>query len=150
MAGSFGLFEAFDLFKGTGSCAIGLSAGYNYMLQSRVVLGVEADVTFRNTIAGFTAVPGAQRPSTLKEAVQTFGTVRARPWLRAGCLAFLRHGRPGVDLRPVDACTGRGSRRQTHDLTRLASHAARGPNSDCRPIGRPGSNTSAQVSDRKA
>ena len=90
--GSFGLFEVFDPFKGTGSYAIGLSAGYNYMLPSRVVLGVEADVSIPNTIAGSTAVPGAQGPSTLKEAVQNSGSVRARLGYAPGAWLFYATG----------------------------------------------------------
>ena len=118
MAGSFGLFEVFDPFKGTGSYAIGLSAGYNYVLPSRAVLGVEADVSFPNTIAGSTAVPGAQGPSTLKEAVQTSGSVRARLGYAPGDWLFYATG--GLawtynrsTLAAVGAADG-----ETHDLTR--------------------------------
>jgi len=45
LAGSLDFFRAFDGFKGTGSYYIGLQAGYNYMFPSRLVLGVEADVS---------------------------------------------------------------------------------------------------------
>lgn len=69
-SGSLTLFNL-DPFKGTGSYSIGLSGGYDYMLPSRVVLGVELDVSFPNTIADSATIPGAQAPLTIKEAVQT-------------------------------------------------------------------------------
>ena len=117
--GSFGLFEAFDPFKGTGSYAIGLSAGYNYMLPLRVVLGVEADVSFPNTIAGSAALAAVQAPSTFKEAVQASGSVRARLGYAPGAWLFYATG--GLawtydrsTLAPLAGVDG-----ETHDLTRL-------------------------------
>ncbi len=43
LGGSFDLTQGFNPFKGTGSYFAGLQVGYNAMLPSRVVLGVEAD-----------------------------------------------------------------------------------------------------------
>ena len=40
---SLNLTNPFDPFKGTGSYAVGLSAGYNTMLSERLVVGGEAD-----------------------------------------------------------------------------------------------------------
>ena len=51
LSGTLDLFQGYDLFKGTGSYLLGLQAGYNFMLSSRVVLGVEADVSFPNVTA---------------------------------------------------------------------------------------------------
>jgi high affinity Mn2+ porin len=43
--GSFNLPFNFDFMAGTGSYFLGLQAGYNYVFPSRLMLGVEADVT---------------------------------------------------------------------------------------------------------
>jgi high affinity Mn2+ porin len=42
----------FDLFKGDGSYFGGLQAGYNFVLPSRLLLGLEADISFPSSIAG--------------------------------------------------------------------------------------------------
>lgn len=119
IGGSFAVFEAFDLSRGTGSYAIGLSAGYNYMLPSRVVLGVEADMSFPNTISGSSALAAVQSPLTFKEAVQTSGSVRARLGYAPGAWLFYATG--GLawtynqsTFAPLAATDG-----ETHDLTRL-------------------------------
>ncbi len=85
LAGSFDLFQPFDAFTGTGSFFAGVQAGYNYMLPNRIVLGVEADVSFpsvRNaqgvSIGGsstFSSPLGTERYS---ETVLWSGTVRGR------------------------------------------------------------------------
>ena len=41
-------FNGFDIFKGTGSFFAGFQGGYNFMLPSRLLLGVEADASFPN------------------------------------------------------------------------------------------------------
>jgi high affinity Mn2+ porin len=46
------LTKGFDLFKGNGSYFGGLQGGYNFVLPSRVVFGVEGDVSFPSSIAG--------------------------------------------------------------------------------------------------
>jgi high affinity Mn2+ porin len=90
--GSIDLTNSLNAFKGTGSYALGLSAGYNYMLPSRVVLGVEGDLTFPNTISGATSVIGAQGPAALKETVLTSGTLRARLGYAPGSWLFYATG----------------------------------------------------------
>jgi high affinity Mn2+ porin len=77
-SGSIDLTNSLNAFKGTGSYALGLGAGYNYVLPSHVLLGIEGDLTFPNTISGTTSVVGAQGPAALKETVLTSGTLRAR------------------------------------------------------------------------
>src|SRR6516165_3362130 len=52
LTGSVDRFNAYDAFKGTGSFFNGLQAGYNYMLPSHFVVGIEADISPPNTIAG--------------------------------------------------------------------------------------------------
>jgi high affinity Mn2+ porin len=72
-------FEAYDAFKGTGSYHVGLQAGYNHMLPSRLLLGVEADVSFPNTIAGqATFATPALGEANYAETVDVSGTLRAR------------------------------------------------------------------------
>ena len=43
--GAFDLPFNFDLMAGTGSYVAGLQGGYNYVLPSHLMLGIEADVT---------------------------------------------------------------------------------------------------------
>ena len=44
LIGSLDLFNGYDMFKGTGSYFAGFQGGYNYLLPSRLLLGVEADI----------------------------------------------------------------------------------------------------------
>src|SRR6266446_8923450 len=46
LSGSLNFFTPYDVFNGHGSYFAGLSAGYNYALPSRLVVGLEADVSF--------------------------------------------------------------------------------------------------------
>ena len=79
LSGSLDFFHAFDGFKGTGSYFVGLQAGYNYMLPSRVVLGAEADVTFPSNISGLQVISSpATGTASYAEQVQYSGTVRGR------------------------------------------------------------------------
>ncbi len=77
--GSIDLFNSYDAFKGTGSYFAGLQAGYNRMLPSRFVLGVEMDFSAPNTIMGsqtISSVPSGQASFT--DTVLDFGTLRGR------------------------------------------------------------------------
>ncbi|MCL8483387.1 MULTISPECIES: carbohydrate porin [Bradyrhizobium] len=91
-SGSIDLTNSINAFKGTGSYALGLSAGYNHVLPSRMVVGVEGDLTFPNTISGTAAVGTAQGPATLKETVLTSGTLRARLGYAPGSWLFYATG----------------------------------------------------------
>src|SRR4051812_4700825 len=51
LAGTLDFFAPYDAFTGTGSYFAGLHGGYNLMLPSRILLGVEADVSFPSVIA---------------------------------------------------------------------------------------------------
>jgi len=84
--GSFNLPFNLDFMAGTGSYVMGLQAGYNYVFPSRVMLGVEADVTMPNSdvLIPF-AVRGSQTVTspligqvTYGEAVIHYGSARAR------------------------------------------------------------------------
>jgi high affinity Mn2+ porin len=77
--GSIDLFNSYDAFKGTGSYFIGLQAGYNRMLPSRFLLGVEMDFSAPSTIAGsqtISSAPSGQASYT--DTVLDFGTLRGR------------------------------------------------------------------------
>lgn len=71
---------------GTGSYAAGLQGGYNYVLQSRLMLGFEVDASFPNSdVVVPYSVRGSQTvtsPSTGEvtygEAVIHYGSARAR------------------------------------------------------------------------
>jgi high affinity Mn2+ porin len=79
LRGSLNLFSPFGLFTENGSHFAGLTAGYDYMMPSRLVLGGEADVSFASTLSAsqnFTSpVIGAANYS---DTVELFGTVRGR------------------------------------------------------------------------
>jgi high affinity Mn2+ porin len=95
LSGSVDLFNSFDAFKGTGSFFNGLQAGYDYMLPSRVVTGIEADISAPNTLAGTQVVssPSAGQ-ATHDDTVLDSGTVRGRigyafgNWLAYGTGGF--------------------------------------------------------------
>lgn len=79
LAGSLDLFNSFDAFKGAGSYLLGLQAGYNYMSPSRWLVGVEADVSFPNTIAGTSTLNSAATgTASFFEQVEFSGTLRGR------------------------------------------------------------------------
>ena len=99
-SGSLDLFQPPDAFKDTGSMLEGLQAGYNYMLPSRTVFGVESDVSFPTfpskagiSIGGastlFAPTLGAESYS---ETVLSFGTVRGRIGYAPGNWLFYATG----------------------------------------------------------
>jgi high affinity Mn2+ porin len=73
------LSGSLDLFSRAGGLIGGFQAGYNVMMPSRLVLGVEADVSFPNYLDGmqtFSAPSIGQ--ASYHDAVKAAGTVRAR------------------------------------------------------------------------
>jgi high affinity Mn2+ porin len=79
LTGSLDLFNSYDAFKGTGSYFAGLQAGYNRMLPSHFLIGIEADFSSPNTIAGsqiFSSALSGQASYT--DTVLQFGTMRGR------------------------------------------------------------------------
>jgi high affinity Mn2+ porin len=94
LTGSLDFFKAYDGFKGTGSYFAGLQAGYNYMLPSRVVLGVEADISLPNSIGGAQVISSpAIGQASYAEKVQFAGTVRGRiGYARGHWLAYATAG----------------------------------------------------------
>jgi high affinity Mn2+ porin len=77
--GSFNLFNSYDAFKGTGSYFAGLQAGYNRMLPSRFLFGVEMDFSAPSTIDGSQTVSSAPSgQASYTDTVLDFGTLRGR------------------------------------------------------------------------
>jgi high affinity Mn2+ porin len=76
---SLDLFQPLDVFTQDGSFLGGIQAGYNIMLPSRAVVGLEADVSFPGMIGAgqnfATAIVGA---ANYNDAMEMFGTVRGR------------------------------------------------------------------------
>ena len=78
-SGSLDLFNAFNGFNGMGSYFEGFQAGYNYMMPSRWLFGVEADVSFPSTIAGTSTLSSAASGmASYAEPVEFSGTLRGR------------------------------------------------------------------------
>ena len=86
VTGSLDLFNAYDMFRDTGSDLAGFQAGYTYMLPSRWVLGIEADVSFPSfaeptphLISGVGTISSASIGlASYAEQVEFSGTVRGR------------------------------------------------------------------------
>jgi high affinity Mn2+ porin len=77
--GSIELFNSYDAFKGTGSYFAGLQAGYNRMLPSRFLVGIEADFSSPNTVAGSqTAASLSSGQASYSDTVLQLGTARGR------------------------------------------------------------------------
>src|SRR5271170_4661590 len=93
LASSLDLFHAFDGFKGIGSYQLGLQTGYNYMLPSRVVVGVEADVSFPNLLSGSQNIASPLiGMATYQDLVEFSGTVRGRIGYAPGNWLFYATG----------------------------------------------------------
>jgi high affinity Mn2+ porin len=101
LAGSLDFFKPYDFFKGIGSNFWGFQAGYNYMFRSRVVLGVEADVSSPSSVLEETVVnvPSSQTfasPSigraSYAETAELSGTLRGRIGYAPGNWLFYATG----------------------------------------------------------
>ena len=93
IGGSLDLFNSYDMFKGTGSYFAGFQGGYNYVLPSRTLLGVETDISFPNTLSGtatFSQVPTAA--ASYAEQVEMSGTLRGRLGYAPGNWLFYATG----------------------------------------------------------
>ena len=100
VSGSLDMYRSPDAFYESGSWLIGVQGGYNYVLYSRVVFGLEADATFptfpdlaglsTGGIAAFTSPTlGA---ATYSETVLASGTVRGRIGYAPGNWLFYATG----------------------------------------------------------
>jgi high affinity Mn2+ porin len=89
------LTNGFDLFKGSGSFIGGFQGGYNVVLPSRVLFGVEADASFPNLMAGTSVGATNTGVASYGDTVLHTGTVRGRigyvfdnDWLAYGTGGF--------------------------------------------------------------
>jgi high affinity Mn2+ porin len=79
LTGSLDFYKGFDFSKGTGSFFGGFQAGYNTMLSSRLVLGIEGDVSFPNSIRATQQISSPSiGQASYGETVEYFGTLRGR------------------------------------------------------------------------
>jgi high affinity Mn2+ porin len=86
VTGSLDLFNAYDMFRDTGSDFAGFQAGYNHMFPSRWLLGIEADVSFPSftepmphLISGMSTLSSASiGQASYAEQVEFSGTLRGR------------------------------------------------------------------------
>ena len=86
VTGSLDLFNAYDMFRDTGSDFAGFQAGYNHMFPSRWLLGIEADVSFPSfteptphLISGVSTLSLASIGlASYAEQVEFSGTLRGR------------------------------------------------------------------------
>ena len=91
--GSIDFFNSFYGPGGTGSYFEGFQAGYNYMLPSRWLLGVEADGSFPNTVGGMATVASPVAGlASYSEQVEFSGTLRARVGYAPGHWLFYATG----------------------------------------------------------
>jgi high affinity Mn2+ porin len=91
--GSIDFYNSYDMFKGTGSYFVGFQGGYNSISPSRLLLGVEGDVSFPNTIGGAaTVVSPATGLATYGEQVEFSGTLRGRIGYAPGNWLFYATG----------------------------------------------------------
>ena len=106
LTGSLDLFNGYDMFKGTGSYFAGFQGGYNYLLPSRLLIGVEADIAFPNTLSGAaTFASPVTGTASYAEQVEMSGTLRGRigyaPNLGTGHWLFYATGGLAWSLRSV-------------------------------------------------
>jgi high affinity Mn2+ porin len=79
LSGSLDFFQGYDFSTGRGSYLLGLQAGYNYMLPSRIVLGAEADISFPSVLGASQTIASPQIGQAIyRDQVQMSGTVRGR------------------------------------------------------------------------
>ncbi len=79
LMGALNFYNPFDAFKGTGSYSSGLQGGYSFMVSPRVLLGIEADATFPNTISASQTFSSASvGQASYGETVLHSGSVRGR------------------------------------------------------------------------
>ena len=113
LSGSFDMFREFDAFEGTGSYFEGLEAGYNHVLPSHLVLGVEGDLSFPSDISGSQAVSSVSAgQASYSDSVLMSGTARGRigyafnNWLLYGT-AGLAFSRDQIDRTQINGTAGK-------------------------------------------
>jgi len=113
LSGSFDVFREFDAFEGTGSYFEGLEAGYNYVLPSHLVLGVEGDLSFPSDISGSQAVSSVSAgQASYSDTELMSGTARGRVgyafhnWLLYGT-AGIAFSRDQIDRTQLGGTAGK-------------------------------------------
>lgn len=136
LMGTLNFYSPFDAFKGTGSYTSGLQGGYSFMISPRVLLGIEADETFPNTISAtqtFSTASGGL--ASYGETVLHSGSVRARlgytinNWLLYGTGGFAWSYNQRTRIQLVGSSTGTGALPDTaenHSFWRLGWTAGAG------------------------
>ena len=93
LSGALDLFQGYNFSTGKGSYLLGLQAGYNYMLPSRVLLGVETDVWFPSVLgASQTIASPLIGQAIYRDEVQMSGTLRGRIGYAPGHWLFYATG----------------------------------------------------------
>jgi high affinity Mn2+ porin len=101
LTGTLDFFKPYDFFTGTGSNFWGFQAGYNHMFRSRVVIGIETDVSLPSSVLEETIVklPSSQTISSASigqaryaETVELSGTLRGRIGYAPGNWLFYATG----------------------------------------------------------
>jgi high affinity Mn2+ porin len=93
LSGSFDLFQGYNFSTGKGSYSLGLQAGYNFMLPSRIVLGAEADVSFPSVLgASQTIASPLIGQAIYRDEVEMSGTFRGRIGYAPGHWLFYATG----------------------------------------------------------
>ena len=113
LSGSFDMFREFDAFQGTGIYFEGLEAGYNYVLPSHIMLGVEGDLSFPSDISGSQAVSSVSTgEASYSNTVLWSGTARGRigyafhNWLLYGT-AGIAFSRDQIDRTQLSGTAGK-------------------------------------------
>ena len=79
VTGSLDFFHPYDAFTGNGSYFAGFQGGYNYVLPSRLLLGIEGDISFPNMVGGTVVFSSAATSvASYAEQVEMSGTLRGR------------------------------------------------------------------------
>jgi high affinity Mn2+ porin len=79
LTGTLDLFRRFDFYTGEGSIFAGFQAGYNTLFTSGLLLGIEADISFPDSLTGTSilATPSIGA-ATYSDLVEMAGSVRGR------------------------------------------------------------------------
>jgi high affinity Mn2+ porin len=93
LSGTLDMFQGYDFSTGQGSYLLGFQTGYNYMLPSRVVLGVETDVSFPSVLGASQVIASPLIGQAIyRDQVQMSGTVRGRIGYAPGHWLFYATG----------------------------------------------------------
>jgi high affinity Mn2+ porin len=93
VTGSLDFFHPYDAFAGSGSYFAGFQGSYNYMLPSRLLLGIEGDISFPNTVGGTAVFSTAESGvASYAEQVEMSGTLRGRIGYAPGHWLFYATG----------------------------------------------------------